>query len=150
MHGPLMIEKNGPDQKFSDFVVRELKVAHTTEGHSRTIKHFQYVGWPDNSYPDSGAGMVELIGHVQRWHQQNNFGNIIVHCSAGVGRTGVFIGLCNMIERVRVEGVIDVFQTVRILRNQRPAMVQTKQEYMYLYLAFQDFLASFDIYQNFF
>ena len=46
--------------------------------------------------------------------------------SAGVGRTGVFIGLCNMIERVRVEGVIDVFQTVRELRNQRPAMVQTK------------------------
>ena len=46
--------------------------------------------------------------------------------SAGVGRTGVFIGLFNMIERVRVEGVIDVFQTVREMRNQRPAMVQTK------------------------
>ena len=51
---------------------------------------------------------------------------IICIFSTGVGRTGVFIALCNMIERVRVEGVVDVFQTVRGLRAQRPAMVQTK------------------------
>merc|ERR1740124_1458980 len=98
MHGPLMIEKNETEKTFGDFVVREFKVTHTMEGHSRNIKHFQYVGWPDNSYPGTGAGMVEMIGHVQRWHHQNAIGNIVVHCSAGVGRTGVFIGLCNMIE----------------------------------------------------
>ena len=51
---------------------------------------------------------------------------LFVFFSTGVGRTGVFIALCNMIERVRVEGVVDVFQTVRGLRAQRPAMVQTK------------------------
>ena len=49
--------------------------------------------------------------------------------SAGVGRTGVFIGLCNLIERVRVEGYVDVFQVVREMRTQRPAMVQTKVRY---------------------
>jgi len=46
--------------------------------------------------------------------------------SAGIGRTGVFIALCNLIERVRVEGFVDVFQVVRELRTQRSAMVQTK------------------------
>ena len=51
---------------------------------------------------------------------------LFVFFSTGVGRTGVFIALCNMIERVRMEGVVDVFQTVRGLRAQRPAMVQTK------------------------
>ena len=51
---------------------------------------------------------------------------LFVFFSTGVGRTGVFIALCNMIERVRMEGVVDVFQTVRDLRAQRPAMVQTK------------------------
>jgi len=46
--------------------------------------------------------------------------------SAGVGRTGVFITLSIVLERMQYEGVVDVFQTVRILRTQRPAMVQTE------------------------
>lgn len=53
-------------------------------------------------------------------------GPITVHCSAGVGRTGVFISLSIVLERMQYEGVLDVFQTVRILRAQRPAMVQTE------------------------
>lgn len=47
-------------------------------------------------------------------------------CSAGVGRTGVFITLSIVLERMRYEGVVDIFQTVKMLRTQRPAMVQTE------------------------
>lgn len=47
-------------------------------------------------------------------------------CSAGVGRTGVFITLSIVLERMRYEGVVDIFQTVKVLRTQRPAMVQTE------------------------
>lgn len=46
--------------------------------------------------------------------------------SAGVGRTGVFITLSIVLERMRYEGVVDMFQTVKMLRTQRPAMVQTE------------------------
>lgn len=46
--------------------------------------------------------------------------------SAGVGRTGVFITLSIVLERMRYEGVVDIFQTVKMLRTQRPAMVQTE------------------------
>jgi hypothetical protein len=46
--------------------------------------------------------------------------------SAGVGRTGVFISLSIVLERMRYEGVVDIFQTVKMLRTQRPAMVQTE------------------------
>lgn len=46
--------------------------------------------------------------------------------SAGVGRTGVFITLSIVLERMRYEGVVDLFQTVKTLRTQRPAMVQTE------------------------
>ena len=49
--------------------------------------------------------------------------------SAGVGRTGVFIALSIVLERLQYEGVVDVFQTVRTLRAQRPAMVQTEDQY---------------------
>lgn len=46
--------------------------------------------------------------------------------SAGVGRTGVFITLSIVLERMRYEGAVDIFQTVKMLRTQRPAMVQTE------------------------
>lgn len=49
--------------------------------------------------------------------------------SAGVGRTGVFITLSIVLERMRYEGVVDLFQTVKTLRTQRPAMVQTEVQY---------------------
>lgn len=54
--------------------------------------------------------------------------NTLVLCflSAGVGRTGVFITLSIVLERMRYEGVVDLFQTVKTLRTQRPAMVQTE------------------------
>ena len=55
--------------------------------------------------------------------------------SAGVGRTGVFCALSLLIERLKAEGVVDVFQTVKQLRSQRPAMVQTKDQYEFIYKA---------------
>ena len=55
-------------------------------------------------------------------------GYLLVLCSAGVGRTGVFVTLSIVLERMRYEGVVDMFQTVKILRTQRPAMVQSEVE----------------------
>lgn len=52
--------------------------------------------------------------------------SVMCLCSAGVGRTGVFITLSIVLERMRYEGVVDIFQTVKMLRTQRPAMVQTE------------------------
>lgn len=52
--------------------------------------------------------------------------------SAGVGRTGVFITLSIVLERMRYEGAVDIFQTVKMLRTQRPAMVQTEVKYSHI------------------
>lgn len=77
--------------------------------------------------PKSGEGFIDFIGQVHKTKEQfGQDGPITVHCSAGVGRTGVFISLSIVLERMQYEGVLDVFQTVRILRSQRPAMVQTE------------------------
>lgn len=84
--------------------------------------HFNYAG-----VPKSGEGFIDFIGQVHKTKEQfGQDGPITVHCSAGVGRTGVFISLSIVLERMQYEGVLDVFQTVRILRSQRPAMVQTE------------------------
>lgn len=64
--------------------------------------------------------------------------------SAGVGRTGVFISMSIVLERMQYEGVVDVFQTVRALRTQRPAMVQTEDQYQFCYRAALEYLSAFD------
>ena len=80
--------------------------------------------------------------------QFGQVGPITVHCSAGVGRTGVFITLGVVLERMRYEGLIDVFNTVKMLRTQRPAMVQTEDQYQFCYRAALVYLGSFDNYET--
>lgn len=97
------------------------------DGASRTVRQFQFIDWPEQGVPKSGEGFIDFIGQVHKTKEQfGQDGPICVHCSAGVGRTGVFISLSIVLERMQYEGVLDVFQTVRILRSQRPAMVQTE------------------------
>ena len=70
--------------------------------------------------PKSGEAFIDFIGQVHKTKEQfGQEGPITVHCSAGVGRTGVFITLSIVLERMQYEGVVDVFQSVRALRTQR-------------------------------
>lgn len=103
------------------------QVTDARDGSSRTVRQFQFIDWPEQGVPKSGEGFIDFIGQVHKTKEQfGQDGPITVHCSAGVGRTGVFITLSIVLERMQYEGVLDVFQTVRILRAQRPAMVQTE------------------------
>ncbi|XP_057299705.1 receptor-type tyrosine-protein phosphatase S-like isoform X1 [Hydractinia symbiolongicarpus] len=134
---------------YGDHVVRELKLTNTDASTSRDVKQFHYTTWPETGSPSSGTGMIELIGQVQKWNSSIDNKIITVHCSAGVGRTGVFIALTNLIERVKTEGVIDLYQTVKKMRQQRPGMVQTPDQYEFCFRALQEYLDSFDLYSNF-
>lgn len=143
------------------------------DGASRTVRQFQFIDWPEQGVPKSGEGFIDFIGQVHKTKEQfGQDGPITVHCSAGVGRTGVFISLSIVLERMQYEGVLDVFQTVRILRSQRPAMVQTEvisiqliqaiiswnifnrnfinpqDQYQFCYRAALEYLGSFDHYAN--
>ncbi|XP_041778522.1 tyrosine-protein phosphatase Lar isoform X3 [Anopheles merus] len=135
-------EYNMPQYK-----LREFKVTDARDGSSRTVRQFQFIDWPEQGVPKSGEGFIDFIGQVHKTKEQfGQDGPITVHCSAGVGRTGVFITLSIVLERMQYEGVLDVFQTVRILRSQRPAMVQTEDQYQFCYRAALEYLGSFDHY----
>ncbi|XP_055852475.1 tyrosine-protein phosphatase Lar isoform X5 [Episyrphus balteatus] len=137
-------EYNMPQYK-----LREFKVTDARDGSSRTVRQFQFIDWPEQGVPKSGEGFIDFIGQVHKTKEQfGQDGPITVHCSAGVGRTGVFITLSIVLERMQYEGVLDVFQTVRILRAQRPAMVQTEDQYHFCYRAALEYLGSFDNYTN--
>ncbi|CAH3191458.1 unnamed protein product, partial [Porites evermanni] len=148
LHGGILVELM-EEGSYTDYVARKFKMTHTEFKESRTVTQFQYIDWPDTGLPDSGVGIVDLIGQVQKWQQQSGNTIIVIHCSGGVGRTGVFCGISMMIERLKAEGVIDVFQTVQAMRLQRPAMVQTAEQYEFCYTTLQEYLDSFDLYANF-
>ncbi|XP_034744830.1 receptor-type tyrosine-protein phosphatase F isoform X17 [Etheostoma cragini] len=137
-----MAEYNMPQ-----YILREFKVTDARDGQSRTIRQFQFTDWPEQGVPKTGEGFIDFIGQVHKTKEQfGQDGPITIHCSAGVGRTGVFITLSIVLERMRYEGVVDLFQTVKTLRTQRPAMVQTEDQYQLCYRAALEYLGSFDHY----
>uniref|UniRef100_A0A672LBU8 protein-tyrosine-phosphatase n=1 Tax=Sinocyclocheilus grahami TaxID=75366 RepID=A0A672LBU8_SINGR len=147
-----MAEYNMPQyilREFKSFMKKHQrhKCPGRSDGQSRTVRQFQFTDWPEQGVPKSGEGFIDFIGQVHKTKEQfGQDGPIAVHCSAGVGRTGVFITLSIVLERMRYEGAVDIFQTVKMLRTQRPAMVQTEDEYQFSYQAALEYLGSFDHY----
>jgi protein tyrosine phosphatase len=140
------LEKETPGKVYT---TREFTVMNTKESVSRTVTQFHYMTWPESGVPDSGAALLDLIGQVQRTQQQTGNGPVTVHDSTGVGRTGAFITLSVCIERLKAENTVDVFQTVKLLRTQRPFMVQTTGQLTFCYKTIIEYLDSFDTYSNF-
>ena len=96
----------------------------STTSQSRVISHYQYIAWPDHGVPDSVSPLLSLTSVVMNsWSQDK--GPIIVHCSAGVGRTGTFIAIEIGMDQIKQEGKVDIARIVTRLRQQRIKMVQT-------------------------
>nr|XP_039259065.1 receptor-type tyrosine-protein phosphatase alpha-like [Styela clava] len=74
---------------------------------------------------------------------------VLVHCSDGAGRTGSYCAIINLIERLKCERNIDVFRTVKDLRDCRPGMVQTLGQYKFCFDAVSAYLSTFNLYSNF-
>nr|XP_016853293.1 PREDICTED: receptor-type tyrosine-protein phosphatase delta [Anolis carolinensis] len=102
----------------------------------RKVEHFQCLQWPDHGLPRDPAGLLWLLEEVDRQvSEAPSAGPIVVHCSAGVGRTGTFIALDSLLKMGRSEGHVDIFRCVQKMREQRASMVQTKGQYAFLYEA---------------
>ncbi|CEP11418.1 hypothetical protein [Parasitella parasitica] len=115
----------------------------------RFIQHLQYKGWQDYGVPDNPIGTLELVTLAQEWQSKlghsTDIGPMIVHCSAGCGRTGAFCTIetlmtrlsdTNYLTKEEQAGKLDlVFQTVSKLREQRVSMVQTLRQYVFCYEA---------------
>ncbi|CAD7089422.1 unnamed protein product [Hermetia illucens] len=117
---------------FENYVRRELLVEHSSDCVSRTVVHYLFRKWPDHDCPDDVTHLIEFVRKVK--HEKiPRHSPVIVHCSAGVGRTGTFIGLDIIMQRLKSENRISIYDTVKQLRFQRMKMVQTIQQYQFLY-----------------
>ncbi|NWW85695.1 PTPRK phosphatase, partial [Rhynochetos jubatus] len=99
----------------------------------RVVEQFQYLLWPDHGVPRNPAQLLCLVEVVNKRGMEAAAGPVLVHCSAGVGRTGTFIALDFLLKMAKAEGKVAVFHCVQRLREQRVSMVQTKEQYTFLY-----------------
>ncbi|XP_052270483.1 uncharacterized protein LOC127871517 isoform X7 [Dreissena polymorpha] len=115
-----------------DYNIRSFDIRRGKE--SRRVKQFHFKTWPDKDVPETTWSLVDFWRAVDT-SDAANISPIVVHCSAGVGRTGTFIALDILITQARMEGSIRPLQMVEALRQQRVNMVQTKEQYKYLHEA---------------
>uniref|UniRef100_A0A8C2J3E1 Tyrosine-protein phosphatase non-receptor type 9 n=1 Tax=Cyprinus carpio TaxID=7962 RepID=A0A8C2J3E1_CYPCA len=117
---------------------------HNTE---RQVTHFQFLSWPDYGVPSSALSLIDFLGavkHQQQWAVQA-FGSqwrghplgppMVVHCSAGIGRTGTFCALDICLSQLQDVGTLNVCQTVRRMRAQRAFSIQTPEQYYFCHTA---------------
>ncbi|CAL1546979.1 unnamed protein product, partial [Lymnaea stagnalis] len=116
-------------KSFADYIIRSFemfKVRHYSTGSdkevTRTFTQFHFTSWPDKSVPVTPWSLVEFLKRVSA---QTTKSPVVVHCSAGVGRTGTFIALHSVIRQAQDTGRVDFYQTLAKLRQDRIFMIQT-------------------------
>ncbi|XP_003927848.1 receptor-type tyrosine-protein phosphatase R isoform X1 [Saimiri boliviensis] len=104
--------------------------------HTQHVKHYWYTSWPDHKTPDSAQPLLQLMLDVEedRLASQGR-GPVVVHCSAGIGRTGCFIATSIGCRQLKEEGVVDALSIVCQLRMDRGGMVQTSEQYEFVHHA---------------
>ena len=89
-----------------------------------SVTQYQFTDWPDHGVPDDKTCITTFASFIRKKHPPSG-PPLLVHCSAGVGRTGTFIVLDAMLQRIKKDGTIDVQGYVNQIRSNRVKMVQT-------------------------
>ncbi|XP_067684356.1 receptor-type tyrosine-protein phosphatase epsilon-like [Haliotis asinina] len=128
--GDMTITNDGVTER-PDYCIRQITIQHKKLNERRQVMHLHYVTWPDHDVPSCPP--LVRFWKVFRSMASDSKAPVVVHCSAGVGRTGTFIALEALMERARREGVVDVHEFVLKMRADRVSMVQTKEQYLFLH-----------------
>jgi len=169
--------KIGKEEKYGDFLVvneneyiyndlyiNEFILINTTNDKKRKIYFFKYIGWPDMGVPENIKAIKRILNKMDRIYEkikqeymnekiQHTIGPVVVHCSAGLGRTGTFICLQivkDQLDQFLIENInnldsknfnFEIFNVVKQLKNNRNGMIQRKEQYVYCY----EFLKEYSI-----
>nr|XP_061831838.1 receptor-type tyrosine-protein phosphatase C-like isoform X1 [Nerophis lumbriciformis] len=120
---------------FPDYIIRNLSLTNRREKSlEREVTHIQFISWPDHGVPGEPHLLLKLRRQVNAFKDFFS-GPIVVHCSAGVGRTGTYIGIDAMMECLEAESRVDIYRFVFNLRKQRCLMVQVEAQYILIHQA---------------
>uniref|UniRef100_A0A8D0B6A3 protein-tyrosine-phosphatase n=1 Tax=Salvator merianae TaxID=96440 RepID=A0A8D0B6A3_SALMN len=130
-----------------DVIVRLFRIQNITrlqEGHLM-VRHFQYLRWSAyRDTPDSKKSFLHLLAQVEKWQRENGNGRMIVHCLNGGGRSGTFCACIMILEMIRCHQLVDVFFAAKMLRNYKPNMVESFEQYHFCYDLALEYLESLE------
>ncbi|XP_061765342.1 receptor-type tyrosine-protein phosphatase H [Nerophis ophidion] len=142
LHGELTITIASEQQK-PNWTLREFHVKHRNNLVERMVKHFHFTAWPDHGVPQGTDVLIQFRSLIrQHIEAQWNNAPIVVHCSAGVGRTGTIIALDVLLQQLHRDKTVNVKAFVHKMRLQRPHMVQNESQYVFLNQCILDRLKS--------
>ncbi|XP_064386224.1 receptor-type tyrosine-protein phosphatase alpha-like [Halichondria panicea] len=119
-------------QILADYTVRTLEASLDGDRRVLRVKLFHFTAWPDHGVPDYATPILGFHRRVKSQHKPSK-GPILIHCSAGVGRTGTYIAIDNVLDQISVDGLIDISGTIIKSRNQRMKLVQTQDQYVFIH-----------------
>ncbi|XP_074950705.1 receptor-type tyrosine-protein phosphatase eta [Phalacrocorax aristotelis] len=126
-----------------EWTIRDFTVEKSTTPERHTVRQFHFTSWPDHGVPETTDLLINFRHLVHEYSSQNPIDSpTLVHCSAGVGRTGTFIAIDRLIQQIEMENTVDVYGVVYDLRMHRPLMVQTEDQYVFLNQCVMDIIRS--------
>nr|XP_025731117.1 receptor-type tyrosine-protein phosphatase T [Callorhinus ursinus] len=146
-YGPIQVEfvSADIDEDIIHRIFRICNMARPQDGY-RIVQHLQYIGWPAyRDTPPSKRSLLKVVRRLEKWQEQydGREGRTVVHCLNGGGRSGTFCAICSVCEMIQQQNIIDVFHIVKTLRNNKSNMVETLEQYKFVYEAALEYLSSF-------
>ncbi|RXM95494.1 Tyrosine-protein phosphatase non-receptor type 6 [Acipenser ruthenus] len=138
-------EVSTPHPALNNTTLRVLEISPLNQSDDlREIWHYQYLSWPDHGVPAEPGGVLSFLEQVNsKQSELRSAGPIVVHCSAGIGRTGTIIVIDMVINTINTKGLdcdIDIQKSIQMVREQRSGLVQTEAQYKFIYMAVSQYI----------